>query len=100
MLEHPGIWDQDVLNPNSEKPSPDIWMRQEIFTDNFLNQLLVFAVRNYFMLSCEEVTLWNEDSLKFFIDMKEESNENKGAILRDRAKRLVAGVELRFCSIF
>lgn len=52
------------------------------------------------ILSAEEVDSWRDDSLKFFLDMKEESNENKGALLRGRAKRLIAGVELRFSEVF
>ena len=54
----------------------------------------------YLLLSEEEVEVWKEDSLKYFIDMKEESNETKGALLRDRAKRLIAGIDLRFSNHF
>jgi len=32
--------------------------------------------------------------------MKEESNEIKGALLRGRAKRLIAALELRFSEVF
>lgn len=58
--------------------------------------LLRTTVVQFMILSQEEVDQWKDDSLKFFLDMKEESNENKGALLRGRAKRFIAALELRF----
>ena len=43
---------------------------------------------------------WKDDSLKFFIDMKEESNEVKGNYLRQKALRLIAAIELRLRDLF
>ena len=53
-------------------------------------------VTQYLVLTTEEIQLWQEDSLKFFLHMKNLSNEVKGNYLRDKAKSLIAGIQLRF----
>jgi hypothetical protein len=53
-------------------------------------------VTEYLVLTNEEIEMWREDSLKFFLHMKLDSNEIKGNFLRDKAKALIAGIQLRF----
>jgi hypothetical protein len=52
------------------------------------------------MLSEEEVKLWQEDSLDYFLTMKEESNKFKGNYLRDKTERLIGALELRYTEFF
>ena len=58
--------------------------------------MLRMIVAQYVILSAEELSLWQEDSLKFFLHMKYQSNEVKGNFLREKARSLIAGVQLRF----
>lgn len=54
----------------------------------------------YLMLTSDEIKAWQEDSLAYFLDVKSESNVTKGNFLREKANRLVAGIQLRFESLF
>ena len=47
--------------------------------------------RKYLVYTTEEIEAWREDSLKFYLDAKNESNESKGNFLREKAQRLLAG---------
>jgi hypothetical protein len=57
-------------------------------------------VTKYIIFTKEELDLWQEDSLKFFLNMKYQSNEIKGNYLRERAKNLIASIRLRFDPYF
>ena len=97
MLEAPGIWDHALVADQDQKDSgADQWLTDNVFTDDFLGQLLKQVTIKFLILSEDEVELWKEDSLKYFIDMKEESNETKGNYLRGKANRVIAGISLRF----
>lgn len=50
------------------------------------------TVVNYLCLTNEELELWKEDSLKFFLHMKYMSNEVKGNLLREKSRNLLAGI--------
>lgn len=54
----------------------------------------------YLMLTSEEITAWQTDSLVYFLEVKSESNVTKGNFLREKANRLVAGIQLRFEHLF
>lgn len=62
--------------------------------------MLSQLVLNYLPLTNEEIEMWKEDSLKFFMHMRYQSNEVKGNMLRDKAKSLMAGIQLRFPKAF
>ena len=49
-------------------------------------------VTKYLILTTDEIQLWKDDSLKFFLHMKNQSNEVKGNYLREKAKCLIAGI--------
>jgi hypothetical protein len=54
----------------------------------------------YLMLTNDEVSAWQTDSLAYFMDVKSESNVTKGNFLREKTNRLVAGIQLRFEPLF
>ena len=66
------------------------------------NTMKIFSAltRKYLVYTTEEIESWKEDSLKFYLDTKNESNECKGNFLRDKATRLLAGTQLRLVSHF
>lgn len=41
--------------------------------------------RKYLVYTTEEIATWTDDSLKFYLDAKNESNECKGNFLREKA---------------
>jgi hypothetical protein len=100
LLEHPGIWDADIISPNDPDSGAQEWIEQNIFTSDIISQILRACVCKFLILTSEEALLWKDDALKFFINMKEESNEVKGNFLRLKALRLIAAVELRFSKHF
>jgi hypothetical protein len=56
--------------------------------------------QSYIILTAKEVEKWQDDSLDFFLNQKEESNEVSGNFLRNKAKALIAAISLRFGSTF
>jgi hypothetical protein len=58
--------------------------------------MLSAATVNYLVYSEEEIGQWKEDSLEFYLGMKELSNVTKGNYLRDKSTSLLAAAELRF----
>ena len=62
--------------------------------------MLSVVTVNYLVYSEEEIEQWKNDSLEFYLSMKEQSNETKGNYLRDRSERFLAAVELRFTKVF
>ena len=55
---------------------------------------------NYLVYSEEEIQQWKDDSLDFYLGMKESSNVTKGNYLREKTTSLLAAIELRFTKIF
>ena len=66
------------------------------------NTMKIFSAltRKYLVYTTEEINLWTEDSLKFYLDAKNESNECKGNFLREKAQRLLAATQLRLDAHF
>lgn len=58
--------------------------------------MLKSLVENFILFTREEVELWRENSLKFYLILKNESNEVKGNYLREKSKSLIASIRLRF----
>lgn len=54
----------------------------------------------YIIFTSEEIEVWRDDSLRFFMIMKNMSNEIKGNYLRDKSKALIAAIRLRFDNLF
>lgn len=63
-------------------------------------QIFSALTRKYLVYTTEEINIWKEDSLKFYLDAKNESNETKGNYLREKAQRLLANTQLRLDSHF
>ena len=61
-------------------------MENTFFTKDRIHNILTVIVTKYLILTSEEMQLWQEDSLKFFLHMKIQSNEVKGNYLREKAK--------------
>ena len=106
VLENPGIWQSDLLaldNPGQleEQKSESNGMTAEkfceevVFTKEKTHQIFLALTRKYLVYTEEEIETWKQDSLKFFLDAKNESNERKGNYLREKALRLIAAVQLR-----
>ena len=51
--------------------------------------------RKYLIYTEEEIESWKENSLKFYLDAKNKSNEKKGNYLREKSLRLIAAIQLR-----
>jgi hypothetical protein len=68
------------------------FLEKTFFTEARIHHILKIVVTEYILLTKEELELWQEDSLKFFLHMKLMSNEVKGNYLRDKAKSLIAGI--------
>jgi hypothetical protein len=62
--------------------------------------MLKTIVTKYIIYTKEEFNVWSEDSLRFFIIMKNQSNEIKGNFLREKGKGLIGGIKMRFESFF
>ena len=61
-----------------------------LFTAENTMQIFTALTRKYLVYTTEEISTWKEDSLKFYLDAKNESNETKGNFLREKARRLLA----------
>ncbi|CDW75637.1 UNKNOWN [Stylonychia lemnae] len=99
LLDNPSIWVSDLLFSDRD---PEItgqaeeYLEKQFFTPQTLNHIMRALILNYLKLTNEELDLWKDDSLKFFLHMKYLSNEVKGNLLREKAKNLLAGIQLRF----
>jgi len=71
-----------------------------IFTDDRVLEILQTVTQKYIILTEQEIEKWNEDSLEFYINQKEQSNDIRGNYLRDKAKQLIASLSLRFGPTF
>jgi len=70
-----------------------------MFSKPQVDQILMSLLK-YMQYTDEEVEQWGEDSLKFYIQMKYESNVTKGNYIREKALRVVAGIDLRLNPLF
>eukprot|EP00347_Sterkiella_histriomuscorum_P023381 403334851 len=99
LLDNPAIWTSDLIfsdrDPDSTGQAEE-YLEKQFFTTETIQKILSQTVVNYLALTKEEIELWKEDSLKFFLYMKQYSNEVKGNLLREKAKSLLAGIQLRF----
>lgn len=69
-------------------------------------KILTGLTTNYLKLTNEEIENWKIDPLNFYLDQLEESNEVKGNFLREKAMRVIAGIQLhlephfdKFCNL-
>ena len=52
--------------------------------------MLQEITHRYIIFSQHEIEKWNENSLEFYMDQKEQKNEMRGNFLREKAKSLIA----------
>ena len=104
LLENPAIWGDIPDNEEEEQPkdgvTPAQFVESTIFTAERVKTLLTTLTMKYLMLTSDEISAWQEDSLAYFMDVKSESNVTKGNFLREKANRLVAGIQLRYEPLF
>lgn len=99
LLDNPGIWISDMIfsdRDSEQTGKAEEYLEKTFFTEERIHTILRVVVTKYLVLTTEELQLWQEDSLKFFLHMKNLSNEVKGNYLRDKSKSLIAGIQLRF----
>lgn len=99
LLDNVSLWVSDLLfsERDSEASSDaEVFLTNHIFTPVNIDKIMKTVVTKYLILSTEEIQLWKEDSLKFFIHMKFQSNEVKGNFLREKARTLLSGLQFRF----
>lgn len=53
-------------------------------------------VKLYFKITNEEVELWKEAPLKYYLNLKELGNEAKGNELREKAREFMAAMTFRY----
>ena len=111
VLEDPNIWKsdfmgfEDVAEVQEETKGEDP-LAAEKYAQNVLfseaNAMKIFSAltRKYLVYTNEEIEQWKEDSLKFYLHARNESNEIKGNFLREKAQRLLAGTQLRLDAHF
>lgn len=91
-----------ILSEREEDENEDIenYLEQNFFLKERILNMFKVCVTKYIVLTSEEIDLWKEDSLKYFLHMKYLSNEVKGNFLREKAKGLIAAIRLRFEPMF
>jgi hypothetical protein len=103
LLDNPGIWISDLLfsdrDPDSTGQAEE-YLEKTFFTQERIQHLLMVVTSKFIILTKEELDLWQEDSLKFFLHMKYKVNEVKGNYLREKSCSLIAGIQLRFAPHF
>lgn len=95
LLDNPSIWVSDMLFSDRDPESTcqaEEYLEKTFFTQERVHHILKVIVTKYLILSQAEIDLWKEDSLKFFIHMKFQSNEVQGNYLREKARNLIAGI--------
>ena len=96
---------EDVAEVQEETKGEDP-LAAEKYAQNVLfseaNAMKIFSAltRKYLVYTNEEIEQWKEDSLKFYLHARNESNEIKGNFLREKAQRLLAGTQLRLDAHF
>ena len=104
LLEDPNIWTSDMMGFGGEVEEglPDLenHLNAEIFTAARISQLLQSVAQKFLILTPDEIQKWQDDSLEFFINQKEQANDIRGNFLRDKSNDLIAALGLRYGSIF
>ena len=99
LLEDPNVWRSTMLPFDADredegeetKGEPGDDLAAERLCESVLftqaNTLKIYSAltRKYLVYTTEEIEQWTQDSLKFFLDAKNESNECKGNFLREKA---------------
>jgi hypothetical protein len=98
LLENPGIWGD--IPDGDDNSGPEKFVEANIFTADKVKSMLQTLTMKYLLLTNDEVAAWQADPLAYFMDVKSESNVTKGNYLREKANRLVAGIQLRFEPLF
>lgn len=96
MLENPALWSDIPDGDVEDSESPESFLTAQVFTAERVKNLLTTLTMKYLMLTTDEITAWQTDSLAYFLDVKSESNVTKGNFLREKANRLVAAIQLRY----
>jgi hypothetical protein len=99
LLDNPGIWVSDLVYSDRDADSTgeaESYLEKTFFTKERIHHILRVILTKYLTITREEVTHWEKDSLQFFLYLKENSNEIRGNFLREKAKSLIAGIQLRF----
>ena len=63
-------------------------------------QLLQSIAQKFLILTPDEIQKWQDDSLEFFINQKEQANDIRGNFLRDKSNDLIAALGLRYGPMF
>lgn len=95
LLDNPAIWISDMIYSDRDADSTgeaEAYLEKAFFTQERLHQILRVILTKYLTLTSEEIAQWQDDSLKFFMQLKEASNEIRGNFLREKAKGLIAGI--------
>ena len=104
LLEDPNIWTSDMMGfgGEAEEGVPDLesHLHAEIFTASRVLQLLQSVAQKFLILTPDEIQKWQDDSLEFFINQKEQANDIRGNFLRDKSNDLIAALGLRYGSMF
>jgi len=85
-----------MLGGNPEDNSLETFVSEKLYDENSLMTILKILTENYIVFTAKEVEKWQQDSLDFFLNQKEESNEVSGNFLRNKSKQLIAAISLRF----
>jgi hypothetical protein len=78
LLDNPAIWVSDMLYSDRDADTTgeaETYLEQKFFTKERLMHILRVILTKYLTLTKEELECWQEDSLKFFLYLKESSNE-------------------------
>jgi hypothetical protein len=75
-------------------------LNEHIFTEQKVFQFLQEITQKFLILTPDEIQKWQDDSLEFFINQKEQANDVRGNFLRDKSKQLIAAISLRYGSSF
>jgi len=73
LLDNPAIWVSDMLFSDRDPESTgkaEEFLEKTFFTETRLHHILKVILTEYLLLTAEELSLWREDSLKFFLHMK------------------------------
>ena len=98
LLDDPSIWKSDMTGfdfTEAEEESKDAEDLEEFVTQQIFDTEKVFGMlsditHRYIIFSENEIEKWNENSLEFYMDQKEQKNEMKGNFLREKAREMIA----------
>jgi len=72
LLEDPNIWLEESLNfdplADSQSSQLEKFIASSIFTSERVVDMLNTLTQNYIVLTRQEVELWEQDSLEFYIN--------------------------------